>query len=145
MSTAGKGEIMSTSLYNLTANMLQLMEAEETTNEQIEEVFGLITAKDNRIAFLRADIKGDIAKFKAEEERLAKIRKAMENKVTRLEEYIKQSMIALGVDEIKAETFKFKLSPTAGTLEIDDEESIPAQFKVADEADLSPVADEADL
>lgn len=117
------------SLYNLTSDMLALMESEETTNEQIEAVFGEITAKENRICHFRAELMGEIDKFKAEEKRIATIRNAMENKAARLQEYIKQSMVSLGIDEITAGTFKLKLSPSVGSLEITDESAIPNKFK----------------
>jgi len=118
------------SLYNLTEAMLAIMESDEATDEQIEAAFGAITSKDNRICHLRADLIGDIAKFKAEEQRLAAIRKAMESKVDRLQEYIKQSMTRLGIDEITTGTFKITLSNSIGSVEVTDEERIPACFKV---------------
>lgn len=120
---------MNKSLYNLTADMLALMESDEATDEQITEVFGLITSKENKICHLRADIIGEIAKFKAEEQRLATIRKAMENRVARLEEYIKSAMVALEVTEATAGTFKLSILPSQGSLEITDESKIPARFK----------------
>lgn len=120
---------MNTSLYDLTASMKALMESEETTDEQLEECFGLITAKENRICHFRADLLGTIEKFKAEEKRLATIRKHLENKESRLKEYIKQSMLSLGIDEVQAGTFKIKLSSSVGSVEITDENAIPQQFK----------------
>lgn len=120
---------MNTSLYDLTAAMVNLMESEETTNEQIEEVFGAITAKENKICQFRAELLGTVEKFKAEEKRLATIRKQMENKAERLQEYIKQSMVQLGIDEVHTGTFNIKLSPSVGSLEITDANSIPNKFK----------------
>lgn len=120
---------MNTSLYYLTTAMKELMESEETTDEQLAEIFGLITAKENRICHFRAEILGTIEKFKSEEKRLATIRKHLENKEARLKEYIKQSMLSLGIDEVQTGTFKIKLSPSVGSLEIIDENAIPQQFK----------------
>jgi len=124
---------MNTSLYDLTTAMKALMESEESTNEQIEEVFGAITAKENKICHLRADLLGEIDKFKAEEKRLATIRKHMENKVERLQDYIKSSMLALEVDSVSAGTFKISISPSQGALEITDEKSIPAKYTTVEQ------------
>lgn len=119
---------MSKPLYELTNDMLALMGSEETTDEQITEVFGLITNKENKICHLRADILGEIEKFKTEEKRLSAIRKSMENKVNRLEEYIKSSMVALDITEVTAGTFKLSISPSQGSAEITDEKAIPQKF-----------------
>jgi len=120
---------MNLSLYNMTTAMLALLESDDPSAEEIDEAFGAITEKDSKICHLRADILGDIAKFKAEEERLAARRKTMENTVNRLEEYIKASMLRLDVKEIQAGTFSIKLSPTAGSVEVLDEDAIPQEYK----------------
>jgi len=118
------------SLYNITDAMLALMESEEATEEQIEAAFGQLQEKNNSICHFRADLKGEIEKFKTEEKRIADRRKVMENTVDRLESYVKESMQRLGIDELTAGTFKLKLSPTAGKLEIDDENAIPEQYRI---------------
>lgn len=119
---------MSISLYNLTIAMIELMEDENATDEQIEAVFGEITAKDNRICHLRADLAGRIKIFKAEEERIATARKAMENTIDRLESYIKKSMELMEIDEITAGTFTLKLQNNPPSVSVDNESLIPPSF-----------------
>lgn len=118
------------SLYVITSDMLSLLDSDESTDEQIEAAFGAIVEKDNRICHFRADIIGEIAKFKAEESRLAARRKSMENLVARLEGYISQSMERLQVDEVQAGTFSIKLQNTPPAVDVDDESLIPAEYFV---------------
>ena len=116
------------SLYAITSNMLALLDCEAATPEEIEGVFGELVAKDNRIAHFRADLKGEIAKFKAEEQRLSARRKAIENLVDRLEGYIKESMDRLDIEVIEAGTFKISLQNSPPSLVIDDIDKIPSQY-----------------
>ena len=47
----------------------------------------------------------------------------------RLKDNIKFAMIELGVDEVKGQDMRFKLSTTSGTLVIEDAEMVPVEFK----------------
>jgi len=118
------------SLYNITDSMLALMESDEATEEQIEAAFGQLQEKNNSICHFRADLKGEIEKFKAEEKRLSSRRKSMENLVDRLENYVRYSMARLDINTVEAGTFKITLSPSAGRLEITDEQAIPAKYRI---------------
>lgn len=127
-------------LYAITDNMLALMEAEEVTDEQIEAAFGQLTEKTNHICHFLADLKGEVDKFKAEEKRLSERRKAMESKHERIREYIKDQMGRLEIDKLQAGTFSISTRPSAGKLVIDDEQLIPADYKV-----VSVVCDSAKI
>jgi hypothetical protein len=116
------------SLYNITASMLALMESEEATPEEIEKAFGQLVEKDNRICHFRADLKGEIEKFKAEEKRLAGRRKAMENLVNRLEGFVKESMLALDLPELTVGTFKIALQNNPPSLIADNEKETPNEY-----------------
>ena len=118
------------SLYDITTNMLELLELEEISDEQIEAAFGALQGKSNSIAAFRADLKGEGEKFKNEEKRIATRRKAMENVVDRLENYIRNSMERLELSSLDAGTFRITLSPSAVRLEITDENAIPEQYRI---------------
>ncbi len=47
----------------------------------------------------------------------------------RLKDNIKNAMIDMGIEEVKGQDMRFKLSPTSGTLIIEDAEMIPVEFK----------------
>lgn len=129
------------SLYNITSDMLALLDSEEATEEQIEAAFGAIVEKDNRICHFRADILGEIAKFKAEEQRIAARRKTMENLVTRLEGYISDSMTRLGVDSVAAGTFSIKFAANPPAVQVEDESLIPSRFvKVVQTTSIDKIA-----
>lgn len=116
------------SLYNLTTAMLELLDSEDVTESSIEKAFGDIQSKDLKICHFRADMKGEIEKFKAEEKRIAAKRKAMENLVDRLELYVQTSMERLEVDSIKAGTFNISLNNNPPAVEVIDESIVPARF-----------------
>ena len=116
------------SLYNITSEMLALLESEETTEEQIEIVFGALVEKDCRIAGFRQDLLGQIGAFKNEEMRIAAARKRMESLVSQLEGYIQTSMERLDIPEIKAGTFTIKLAVNPPAVQVEDESLIPSRF-----------------
>jgi len=115
-------------LYELTQEMEELIDAEDVENTMLEQVFGDIQLKAENIVHFIANLDADVATFKAEEQRIAARRKAMEHAAKRTKDYLKFNMERLGMNELKAGTFKITLSPTAGTLEIDDEKAIPQRF-----------------
>ena len=116
------------SLYSLSSAMVALIDNEDATPEDIEAAFGEIVAKDNRILCFRADLVGEVAKFKAEEQRIAAARKRMENLIERLEGYIKTSMEMLAVEEVTAGTFSIKLATNPPSVQVEDESLIPNKF-----------------
>ena len=120
------------SLYQLTDNMLEVLAADDVTDEQIEAAFGALTEKSNHICHFLADLGGEIDKFKAEEKRIDDRRKAMENKDKRIREYIKENMVRLELDKLTAGTFTITVAPSVGSLEITDAERIPAQYKTVE-------------
>lgn len=116
------------SLYQITDDMIKLMESEEVSDEQIEQTFGALTEKANHVCHFMADLSGEIAKFKAEEERISARRKAMEAKHQRLKDYVKQSMDRLGIDKLEAGTFTVSLQKSPPAVVVEDKLKIPARF-----------------
>ena len=117
------------SLYQLTAEMSELFNSDsEISEELMEKVFGDIQTKAENTCHFITQITGEIAMFKAEEERLKARRTSLENLQTRIKERVKQSMENLEMDSLKAGTFTLSLAKTAGSTVIDDLEKIPAQF-----------------
>lgn len=118
-------------LYELTREMEELMDAEDTDEQALARVFGDIQTKSESICRFMRVIESDITAFKAEEERLNARRKSMENKLASIKGYLKESMIRLGIDKIPAGTFKISLQNNSQpSLVIEDGAEIPADCKI---------------
>lgn len=118
-------------LYQLTTDFDRYMNAEtdeETASALAEITAGEIEKKAENYCHFLANLESDIERFKAEEKRIADARKAMENKVSRVKEYMKDALLNANIDKITAGTFKVSISLTAGTLVIDNQSAIPAKF-----------------
>jgi len=113
--------------------------------DTLEAIEDEINGKVENIAKFLKNIEGDIEAFKAEEARLAKKRKYLENKFKGLKTYT-QSILELNkIEKVNAGTFKvglFKTNPSVGIL---DESKIPNTYKIPQEAKLDSKALLADL
>ena len=127
-------------LYELTGQMqmlLALMEDPDTDPQIIEDsleaVSGERDVKLDGYGRVRAKMKADIAAIKAEEDRLANRRKAMENNVKRLETHVQDSMIQTGDTKIKTTLFTFSIQKNPPRVVIDDPSRIPEGFLIPQE------------
>ncbi len=122
-------------LYELTeeARELQDMIEEyppETFSDTIESLQLMIEDKADSYAAVNQNITNEIAALKAEEERLAVRRIALERNQMRLIKAIKEAMNALGKTKIKTEKFTFSVSKNGGLQPIKvDMEKLPDKFK----------------
>jgi hypothetical protein len=118
------------SLYDLTAEFYALMEADtdDDISSALTELSGQIEAKAEHYCHFLNTIDSDIDRYRAEEKRIATARKAMESKVERVREYMKEALLAANIMSVSAGTFKISVVKTAGKLVIEDSAVIPAQF-----------------
>lgn len=136
VSSGERGSRMSSlpTLYNLTRNYLEVLcnipddASQEAVNDTLDAIEGAIEVKAGNIAAVRANLRGEIAKFKAEEERIAAGRRSMEKAVARLEKYLLLNMESLGMSELSAGTFTVKIQNNPPAVNITDEKSIPAEY-----------------
>lgn len=121
---------MKLSLYNLTDDFNKLMDAEgdDITDALIEMVAGEIEVKAESYCKLLAVLDTTIDQFKAEEMRISSARKAMENKVERVREYMKEALLNANIDKLKCGTFSVSVGLSPGSVSIDQSEIIPARF-----------------
>lgn len=118
-------------LYELTEMYLNLkdMDIEEgDLNAALENIDDEIETKADNIAKVLRDFDGDIEALKAEEERLAKKRKAIENRQKQLKEYLQNSMLVLDKRKFKTDLFSFNIQKNAPSLKILDESKIPEDY-----------------
>ncbi len=108
---------------------LKDMDIEEgDLNSALENIDDEIETKADNIAKVLRDFDGDIEALKAEEERLAKKRKAIENRQKQLKEYLQNSMLVLDKRKFKTDLFSFNIQKNAPSLKILDESKIPEDY-----------------
>lgn len=118
-------------LYELTEIYLNLkdMDIEEgDLNSALENIDDEIETKADNIAKVLRDFDGDIEALKSEEERLAKKRKAIENRQKQLKEYLQNAMLVLDKRKFKTDLFYFNIQRNAPSLKILDESKIPEDY-----------------
>lgn len=118
-------------LYELTEMYLNLkdMDIEEgDLNSALENIDDEIETKADNIAKVLRDFDGDIEALKSEEERLAKKRKAIENRQKQLKEYLQNAMLVLDKRKFKTDLFSFNIQKNAPSLRILDESKIPEDY-----------------
>lgn len=119
------------SLYDLTSDFDKLMQADtddEITAALIEFEAGEIERKAENICKFVTTLESTAAQFKAEEQRIASARKALENKADRMRERMKECLLNANIMKVDAGTYKVSVAMTGGSVAIDDQGSIPARF-----------------
>ena len=118
-------------LYELTEMYLNLKDMdieEEDLYSALENIDDEIETKADNIAKVLRDFDGDIEALKSEEGRLAKKRKAIENRQKHLKEYLQNAMLVLDKREFKTDLFSFNIQKNAPSLRILDESKIPEDY-----------------
>lgn len=124
------------SLYKITNNFIELMDKAESGeiseveyNQLGEELaLELQNKSSNIIGFIR-NSESYIEASKAEEKRLAERRKSIENRMDKFKEYVKQNMEKLNLEKVDTEIGTLSLRKNPISVEIIDEDKIPAEFK----------------
>ena len=131
------------SLYDLTgdyakfAEYMEQVELEPEMQEALEDALNNlgedIEIKFENYAKIIKNFESDIAGLKAEEERLAKKRKAMENSIKNMKQRMTEAMIQTGKVDIKGELFKFKVqaNPPAVVMDVNYIEDVPEKYLIA--------------
>ena len=106
---------------------------EETLKNTLECIHYEIEEKADGYAKVMKNIESDIAGIKAEEERLAQKRKAMENSVKRMKADLQEVMIQTGKKKFKTEFFSFSIQKNPAKVELIDGKEIPADYLIEQE------------
>ena len=129
------------SLYSITEEYLQLLNMEEDIDEQafkdtLESITDELETKADNIAKIIKELEGDVDTLKKEEERLAKKRKSIENKKSKLKDYLEESMILTGKSKLKTKLFGFTIQKNPPSLDIKAEENIPKNYYIEQQPKL---------
>lgn len=124
------------SLYNITNKFIEIMDkvtegelTEEEYNELEKELAVELQNKSSNIIGYIQNIESFINAVKDEEIRLAEMKKTAEKKLTKFKEYVKENMERLDLTDISTSLGNLKIAKNPISVEIDDEEKIPGEFK----------------
>ena len=127
-------------IYEITDRFLQvmeLMESGEYDKEMLETTLECIDCeleeKADGYARIIRNIEVDIAGLEAEEKRLSKRRKAMENNVDTMKEKLLFAMQKTGKTKFKTELFSFTVQKNPAKLVLVEGVEIPEEFLIAQE------------
>ena len=122
------------SLYTITNAFPALMEQEEMTEEEKtkveEELTTLLNEKSQSIIGYTKNIELTIEAMKTEEKRISDNRKILENRLAKFKEYVKECMEKGGFTKIETELGQLSIAKNPMSVEIENEEKIPNEFKV---------------
>ena len=124
------------SLYNITNKFVELMDkaqdgelTEEEYNELGNELAQELQNKSSNIIGYIKNRESLQEEMKVEEKRLAEIRKKGKKKLDKFYQYVKENMERLGLMEIPTELGKLKITKNPMSIEIENEDEIPSEFK----------------
>ena len=121
------------SLYDITNAFPALMESEEITEEDKnkikEELTMLLQQKSQNVIGYVRNNELTIEAMKEEEDRIASNRKALENKLTRFKQYLKECMENNGITKIETGLGTLSIAKSPASVEIINEDVIPSEFK----------------
>lgn len=121
------------SLYKITSAFPMIMEQEEMSSElkkELEkELTGLLHEKSQNIIGYMRNIELTIEAMKSEEKRISEQRKALENRLTKFKEYVKECMKQGGFTKIDTGLGSLAIVKNPMSIEIENEDEIPNDFK----------------
>ena len=116
-------------LYELTEIYNNVLSLEDTEiNQVLASIEEEIEKKAENLAKLVRQLEAENEGIKAEEKRLANLRKAQENKIKSLKKYLEQQMIAMDRKKFKTSLFSFNIQKNPASVRILKEDKIPEEF-----------------
>jgi len=126
------------SLYQISENYMEALdvltdpEADlpiEAVNDTLEALGGELEDKAINVAKFLKNMEATAKAIKEAEAEMARRRKALENRVKWLKDYLKANMEHTGISKIECPYFKLSVQKNPPAVAILDEEAIPAEFK----------------
>ncbi len=136
------------SLYQITNAFPQLIANEEITDEDKakikEELTLLLQQKSQNIIGYSKNLELTIEAMKNEEKRISEQRKALENRVIKYKNYVKECMEQNGITKIETTLGTISIAKNPISVEIVNEDEIPSEYKqdvVTTKVDKKAIAD----
>lgn len=105
-------------------------------NSALIDIQGRLEDKVENIVNLIKNSDADIKALKEEEQRLNKKRKALENKIQSMKDYVLDSLVATGTESIKYPTFKVSIKENPESIKVTDISKIPHDYFVPQDPKL---------
>lgn len=118
-----------TEMYQNISNLIEEDADNETLEKALDEITDSIQIKAENMAKLIKSIEGNINALKDEEKRLQAKRKALENKVVNIKEYLENQLKAMGLKKVQGNLFTVSIQKNPQSVNILNEDLIPEQFK----------------
>lgn len=124
---------MNNTLYDIRCKFVEIMNNEELSEEQVQELgtelaMELKNKSSNIIAYV-IDSESLLERIKAEEKRLADIRKIGEAKLEKFKKYVKENMEALELQKIQTELGTLSIAKNPISVDVIEEDKLPNEFK----------------
>jgi hypothetical protein len=122
---------MDMTLYKIGEEIGKILGSEEWGDDQekaLAELEMALEVKADNIVGFCAKLESFSTMCKAEEERIAAKRKAVENRAASLRKYLLANMKAVGRSEIQAGTHTLKIQKNPPAVKVDSEADIPAKY-----------------
>ena len=121
------------SLYDIRCKFVDLMNNDELTEEQVNELgkelaIELQNKSTNIIAYI-VNTESMFERMKAEEKRLSDMRKYGETKLAKFKEYVKENMEALQISKLQTELGTLSVAKNPISVEVVSEDKVPVDFK----------------
>ncbi|MDP7981009.1 siphovirus Gp157 family protein [Bacillus multifaciens] len=126
-------------LYELTSNFNTLQQMiedgadQEAINDTLQAIDEVIDEKVQGAALLIKNIDAQAEAIKVEEKRLADRRKAFENNVKNIKDYLYEQMIAVGKRRVKGALITVGIQKNPASLEIAADAVIPPEYTIPQE------------
>lgn len=124
------------SLYNITNKFVELIDkaqegelTEEEYNQLGEELALELQNKSANIIGYIKNSESLLEAIKSEEKRLSEMRKTGEARLEKFYQYVKENMEKLNLSEIPTELGTLKIAKNPMSVEIENEDEIPSEFK----------------
>lgn len=124
---------MELSLYQITGAFPELMNIDDITEENREqiktELTELLQKKSNNIIGYTKNIELTINAMKEEEKRISDNRKVLENKLDSFKKYVKECMENNGIEKVQTELGSLLIAKSPLSIDIEDETKVPEEYK----------------
>lgn len=125
---------MELKLYQITNSFMEVNNidndlTEEEKSEMNKELCEALQTKSTNIIGYYKNENALLDGIKAEIERLKAYKSMVEGRIDRYKEYVKSNMEVLGINKIETELGTLSIAKSPITVEIIDEDKVPAEFK----------------
>ena len=128
---------MTTSLYDLSGQYLSALDfftdpeedlPMQAINDTLEGLEGQIQEKSINVAKVLRNMEETAKSIKEAEKKMFDRRKAIENRVLSLKDYLKSNMEATGIQKIECPWFRLAIQKNPASVEIHDEKQLPDEY-----------------